>query len=225
MKSLIGDLFGTSPFGPIVEHGKKVHECIEMLWPLMQALMDEDHETISKLHVKMSKKEHEADLLKDQVRSFISQRTFLPVDRSHLISFLSRQEQMADLAEDFAVILTLRKTKVHPSIQDFFFDYLNQIFQVSGIFLTASVEFKNLANTAFGGAEAREILEHIEELGAEEWACDRMSRKLSKMIFALEGEESVLNILFYEKMVKKLGDIANQAEKAGESLRVMISKG
>ena len=224
MKSLIGDLFGTSPFGPIVEHSKKVHECVEMLWPIMEALIGEDYATIRQLHSKMSRLEHEADLIKNEVRAFLSQRTFLPVDRSQLISFLSRQEQMADLAEDFTVVLTLRDTRIHPSIQEDFLDFLNQVFQVSGTFLTASVEFKNLAGTAFGGAEARAVLEHIKELSNEEWKCDKMSRRLSREIFALEGEETTLNILFYEKLVKILGDIADQAQKAGELLEVMIAK-
>lgn len=222
MKNLIGDLFGTSPFGPIVEHSKKVHECVEMLWPLMEALIDEDYETIHQLHSKMSRLEHEADLIKNEVRAFLSKRTFLPVDRNQLIAFLSRQEQLADLAEDFTVVLTLRNTRIHPSIQEKFLDFLNQVFQVSGTFLTASVEFKNLAGTAFGGAEARAVLEHIKELSDEEWKCDKLSRRLSRDIFALEGEESTLNILFYEKMVKRLGDIADHAQKAGELLEVMI---
>ena len=45
------------------------------------------------------------------------------------------------------------------------------------------------------------------------------------MVFALEGQEEILNILFYEKMIMKLGAIANQSENAGDYLRVMIEKG
>ena len=41
----------------------------------------------------------------------------------------------------------------------------------------------------------------------------------------LEGKEEILNILFCEKMIIKLGSIANQAENAGDYLRVMIEKG
>ncbi|BCO08247.1 TIGR00153 family protein [Desulfolithobacter dissulfuricans] len=224
MKSLIGDLFGKSPFGPIVEHSKKVHECVELLWPLLEALIQEDYDTIHRLHSKMSRLEHEADLIKHDIRSFISQRYFLPVDRSDLVNFLARQEKIADLAEDFAVVLTLRRTTVHVEIQDLFLCYLNQVFQVSGTLLTAAVEFKNLAETAFGGAEARSILKLIENLGEEEWKTDKMSRKLSRAIYSLEGREDILNILFYEKMVIMLGSIANQAENAGDYLRVMIEK-
>ena len=145
MHKFITELFGKSPFGPIVEHSKKVHECVELLWPLMEALVAEDYEQIIKLHSRMSRLEYEADLIKHEIRGFITQRSFLPVDRSDLINFLEHQEKIADHAEDFAVILTLRKTVVNSELHDHFFEYLHQIFQVSGCLLTAAVEFKNLA--------------------------------------------------------------------------------
>jgi len=225
MHKFITDLFGKSPFGPIVEHSKKVHECVELLWPLMEALVQEDYDLIRSLHSKMSRLEYEADLIKHEIRGFITQRSFLPVDRSDLVNFLEHQEKIADHAEDFAVILTLRKTVINQELHDYFFEYLHQVFQVSGLLLTAAVEFKNLAETAFGGAEARAILKLVEGLNQEEWKADKLSRKLSRLVFALEGREEILNILFYEKMILTLGYIANQAENAGDYLRVMIEKG
>jgi len=225
MRKYITELFGKSPFGSIVEHSKKVHECVELLWPLMEALVQEDQDQIMTLHSRMARLEYEADLIKHEIRGFISQRSFLPVDRSDLLNFLEHQEKIADHAEDFAVILTLRKTVVNEELHDHFFEYLKQVFQASGLLLTAAVEFRNLAETAFGGAEARSILKLIEGLNQEEWKADKMSRKLSRKVFALEGREDILNILFYEKMIMKLGSIANQAENAGDYLRVMIEKG
>lgn len=225
MHKFITDLFGKSPFGPIVEHSKKVHECVELLWPLLETLVDEDFENLGKLRSRMARLEYEADLIKHEIRGFITNRSFLPVDRSDLVNFLEHQEKIADHAQDFAVILTLRKTVLNSDLHDPFFQYLKQVFQVSGTLLTAAVEFKNLAETAFGGAEARSILKLIEGLSEEEWKADKMARKLSRQVFALEGKEEILNILFYEKMILKLGYIANQSENAGDYLRVMIEKG
>lgn len=225
MRTFIADLFGKSPFGPIVEHSKKVHECVELLWPLTETLVNEDFDQLRSLHSRMARLEYEADLIKHDIHGFITRRHFLPVDRSDLMAYLGHQEKIADNAQDFSVILTLRKTIIHPDLHDSFFEYLNQIFQVSGTLLTAAVEFQNLAGAAFSGAEGRAVLKHIEGLGKEEWKADKMSRKLSRMVYALEGTESLLNILFYEKMILKLGDIANQAENAGDYLRVMIEKG
>ena len=122
MHKFITELFGKSPFGPIVEHGKKVHECVELLWPLMEALVAENYDKIHTLHSRMSRLEYEADLIKHEIRGFITQRSFLPVDRSDLINYLEHQEKIADHAEDFAVILTLRKTVINPDLQEYFFE-------------------------------------------------------------------------------------------------------
>ncbi len=35
---LLDKLFGKSPFGPVIEHAKKVYECIDLVNPVIQGL-------------------------------------------------------------------------------------------------------------------------------------------------------------------------------------------
>lgn len=222
--SIIQDLFSGSPFGPLVEHTKKVHECVEVVRPLMEALAHENYIEIDNLQDKISKLEYEADLLKQEIRSRLPRRFFLPVDRNELDSFLRCQDKVADRVEDLAVILTLRNTKIHNSLSDGFFEFVEQIFQVTGSLLQAAVELNNLAEVSFGGAEAQVVLDILDGLGEEEWRADRMARKLSKKIYSLENDVPPIDIIFYEKILLALGSIANEAENAGDMLRMMIVK-
>jgi predicted phosphate transport protein (TIGR00153 family) len=222
--SIIQDLFSGSPFGPLVEHTKKVHECVEVVRPLMEALAHENYIEIDDLQDRISKLEYEADLLKQEIRSRLPRRFFLPVDRNELDSFLRCQDKIADKVEDLAVILTLRKTKIHNSLSDGFFEFVEQIFQVTGSLLQAAVELNNLAEVSFGGAESQVVLDILDGLGEEEWKADRLARKLSKRIYSLEGEISPIDIIFHEKILLALGSIANEAENAGDMLRMMIVK-
>ncbi|KPK27407.1 MAG: hypothetical protein AMJ61_05905 [Desulfobacterales bacterium SG8_35_2] len=222
--NIIQELFGKSPFGPLVEHTKKVHECVEVIRPLMEALVNEDYDEILKLQDRVSRLEYEADTIKHNVRDHMPRRYFMPVDRVDLEKFISNQDNIADKAQDFAVILTLRKTKLHPHIMDKFFAFVEQIFQVTGTLLTAAVELNNLAETSFSGAEAKQVLNLIKNLGEEEWKADRMARSLSKDVYSLEKELDPITIIFYEKMILTLGAIANAAENAGDMLRIMIIK-
>ena len=222
--NIIQELFGKSPFGPLVEHSKKVHECVEMLWPLMEAMVNENYEEIRRLQDKTSKLEFEADNIKHMVRKQLPRRYFMPVDRADLDAFLHRQDRIADRTEDFAVILMIRETKLHKLLQSKFFDFVNQVFQVTGTLLTATVELQSLAETSFGGAEAESVLRHIEGLGEEEWKADRMARSLSIDIYKLENKVDPITIMFYEKMLLTLSAIANEAENAGDMLRNMIVK-
>ncbi len=222
--NIIQELFGKSPFGPLVEHTKKVHECVEVIRPLMEALVNEDYDEILRLQDRVSRLEYEADTIKHSVRDHMPRRYFMPVDRVDLEKFISNQDNIADKAQDFAIILTLRRTKLHPHIMDKFFAFVEQIFQVTGTLLTAAVELNNLAETSFSGAEAKVVLNLIKGLGEEEWKADRMARSLSKDVYSLEKELDPITIIFYEKMILTLGAIANAAENAGDMLRIMIIK-
>ena len=222
--SIIQNLFSGSPFGPMLEHTKKVHECVEVVSPLMEALIHENYLEIHNLQDKVSKLEYEADLLKVEIRSRLPRRFFLPVDRNELENFLRCQDKIADRVEDFAVILTIRNTKLHPELIDGFLEFVDQIFQVTGSLLTAATELNNLAETTFGGAEAAEVLDLVDNLNEEEWKADRLARKLSQHIYSLETTISPIDIIFYEKLLLALGSIANEAENAGDMIRMMIIK-
>ncbi len=222
--TIIGDLLGNSPIGHLVDHARKVHECVELVKPMIEALIAEDWQWMEELQYRVSKTEYEADQLKHDIRDHLPRRYFLPVNREELDGFLECQEKMADYAEDFSIILTIRKTSLHPELHEKFMAFVTQIFQVSGTLLTAAVEFKNLAEVSFSGAEARMVLELINRLGEEEWKADKLARKLSKAIYELENEVGVFDIIFYEKMLLKLSAIANAAENAGDFLRAMLHK-
>ena len=72
--ALISEMFGRSPVSQLVEHARKVHECVELVKPLMEALIAEDYERIRYLQDKVSKIEYEADLLKHEIRGNLPRR-------------------------------------------------------------------------------------------------------------------------------------------------------
>lgn len=223
--TLIQELFGRSPFGPLLEHTRKAHECVKLVRPLVEALVAEDYEEVHRLQDRVSKLEYEADLIKHQIREQLPRRYFLPVARADLETFLHCQDVVADGVEDFAVVLTLRSTKIHPDLVGEFNEFVGQVLQVCNTLMAAAEELENLAEVSFGGAEARTVLERISGLGEEEWKADRMQRKLSQHIYRLESELDPVTILFYEKMLQTLSSVANAAENTGELLRQMIVKG
>lgn len=222
---IIKGIFGKSPFGPMVQHTKKVHECVKMIKPLMEAVVKEDYAEVHRLQDKVSKLEYEADLIKHEIRGQLPRRYFLAVDRDDLENFLRCQDSIADGVQDFAVILLIRDTKIHPNLKDKFLEFVEQIMKVSNTLMNAAEELENLAETSFGGAEAESVLESIAGLGEEEWKADRLQRQLSRQIYSLEKELDPVTISFYEKILETLGRVANHAENTGDLLRVMIVKG
>ena len=223
--NIMKELFGKSPFGPIVEHTKKVNQCVVLIRPLIEAVVKEDYEEVHRLQDEVSKLEYEADRIKHAVRQQLPRRYFLAVERDELDAFLRCQDGIADSAEDFAVVLLIRNTKIHPALKDEFFAFVDQILKVSSVLMGAAEELQTLAETSFGGAEAESVMKRIEGLSEEEWRADRMRRKLSRHIYALENELDPVTIIFYDKMLQTLSQIANNAENTGDLLREMIVKG
>ncbi len=222
---LIKELFGASPFGPLVKHTERVHECVKLIRPLMEAMIAEDYEEVHRLQDRVSKHEYEADKIKQAIREHLPRRYFMPVERGDLDAFLHCQDRIADAVEDFAVVLILRKTPIHGDLADDFLGFVHQVLHVSETLMEAAQELEMLAETSFGGAEAESVLERIGGLGEEEWKADRMQRSISISIYELEDELGPITIMFYEKMLKTLSRVANAAEDTGELLRTMIVKG
>ena len=223
--SLIQQVFGSSPFHPLVEHATKVDECVQKVRPLMEAVVDEDYEQVHRLQDQVSKLEYEADQIKHRIREQLPRRFFLPVSREDLDRYLHSQDNIADGVEDFAVVLVIRDTKIHADLVSLFYEIVDQVVQVSNRMMAASEELIELAETSFTGAEAEKILETISSLGEEEWKADRIQRRLCQQIYKMEEQLDPVTISFYEKMLHTLSGVANAAENTGDMLRAMIIKG
>jgi len=222
--SVLKRFFAPSPFIQLHEHSKKVHECVELLRPLTDALLAEDYEKIEELHDVMSKTEHEADQIKTKLRDRISKMYFLSVGRLELGQFLSYQDDVADAAEDFAVVLLLRKTKMPKELQEDFMAFVKQVIRVSEHLMNVAEKLSGLAGAAFTGDEAKEVLKSIEAIGQEEWEADRLERRFARHFYGMEKELDPVTISFLDKYCKTLSAVANNAEKTAKYLRLIIRK-
>ncbi len=222
--SLIGEIFGQSPFSSLVKHANKVHECVKLICPLMEAVINEDYDTIHELQDKVSELEYEADQIKHVIREQLPRRYFMPVEREDLDQFLHHIDSIADGVEDFAVVLFIRKTIIHPELCDEFKEFAESVLKLSGLLIEAAEDLEQLVEASFSGAEAKCVLDKISSLGEAEWHCDRLQRRISIHIYKLEGQLDPVTISFYEKMLRTLSEVANAAENTGEFLRTMIVK-
>ena len=216
--------FAPSPFIKLHEHAKKVHECVELIRPLADALLAEDYEKIEELHNLMSRTEHEADQIKTELRDKITKMYFLSVGQLELSQFLAYQDDVADSAEDFAVVLLLRKTKIPDELKADFLTFVGQVISVSEQLMNLADKLCTLAEAAFSGREAQDVLEGIEKIGEEEWKADRLERKFARHLYTIEDKIDPITIFFLDKYCKTLGSVSNNAEKSAKYLRLIIRK-
>ncbi len=220
--SIVQRVFGTSPFGLVVDHTRKVHECVELLKPLTEALLDGNQAKIEELHHEMSMKEHEADEIKTSIRGKLGKAYLLSVRREDLLQFLAYQDDVADSAEDFAVVLLIRKTAFPEELKEGFREFVAQVIKVSEHLLGLAEQLNALVETAFTGTEADKFLEGIEAIGKEEWKADKLQRKFARHFYQLEDQISPTSLRFLDKYCSNLSAVANSAEKTAKYLRQLI---
>ncbi len=220
---LLSNMFSQSPFARLAEHTRKVHECVRLLRPLAEALIGDDYEKIRELHHQISATEHEADQIKDEVRKSLSQVFMLSVGKYELNRFLAFQDDVADGTEDFAVVLRLRKTKIHPELREDFLALVDQVIRVSEQLLGIAEQLSVVAETGFTGKEVAVILETVKRIGEEEWEADKLQRRFAEHYYAIEDQIDPTTLRFYDKYCETLGGIANAAEKTAKYLRQAIN--
>lgn len=222
MRSL-ARLFGNSPFEPLVEHAEKVHECVAMIEPIAKAILAGDFDRLKQLQHDMSKAEYEADLLKDRVRQRLPRRYFLPVNREDVARFLSQMDKIADGAEDFAVIATLRKIEIPPELHESFMAFVSKVLELSERLLEVANHLAELQRESFVGAEADDVLAKIDQVCHMEWEADKLSRTFARQFYGTEELDPV-TIMLCEKLSRALSGIADHAENVGKNLRLMIAR-
>lgn len=221
--SSIKDLFRESPFEPLRHHMKMVMECVAFVRPMFEAVRDRRYDELQELANKVFKVEHEADVIKDDIRQTIPKRFFLPVYRGDLLGYLKLQDDMADSAEDIAVLLTIKNLLLLEPLVDPTFEYVDKVNDVCRQTRAITDYFPTLVEGDMVGDEAERALSMVAAVEKAEWEADRLQYAVSQKLFALEEKMKATDILLWFRIYGELGQLANFAEKTGDRLRRMLS--
>jgi len=218
----IAKLFGKSPFIPLQELMIKINSTLSMLPELFEALIQGNRDKLEKIAEDISFREHEADITKTLIRGNLPHHILMPVDRRDLLEVIATMDGISDLAEDIAVLLTIKELKMPEELIELFKPFLDlsmkAVEQLSKVFN----ELDELLQASFGGPEAKKIMEMIDEIGLLEHKADIEGRRLAKALFSLEDKLKPLEIFMFFKIFNKVGDIGNFAEKVGNRIRMWL---
>lgn len=217
------ELFRVSPFEPLREHMIKVMQCVHYLPPMFEAMRHEDAVQAEVLTKDIFKSEHEADLIKDEIRQSIPKTFFLPVYRGDLLGYLKLQDDMADAAEDVAVLLTIKRLTLPRELAD---DTVNLVAMVMDVCDKAdgvSAYLTTVLSSRFAALEVERASTMVADVEKAEWDADRAQYRLAQSLFALEDQLKPTDILLWFNVYGTLGKLANAAEKTADRIRRMLT--
>ncbi|MEC7641271.1 MAG: TIGR00153 family protein [Nitrospinota bacterium] len=223
MRSILS-LFGKSPFKPLILHIDKVKACVDEIQPLFKALREKNYNKVSETSELIARLEHEADKIKDDIRTNLSQSMFLPVDKRDFMSLLSAQDDISDAVEDLAVLLAIRNLTTPEPIQEQLDDLVDQIVKTAYLSCDLIYELDDLLEASFGGVEADKVDKAAGELGSAEWEADRKQFNLAKKLFSLDDILNPAELILWNEVIRKLGVVADNAEQIGKIVRMFLAK-
>ncbi len=122
-----------------------------------EALLNKDFANVEALAAQISEAEHLADITKNDIRNHLPKSLFLPIDRNQLLEILRIQDDIADQAEDIAILATLKQLELPAVLKEPFEKFLKKnVETVEGVHNIIK-EFHELLESSFGGIEAEKV--------------------------------------------------------------------
>ncbi len=220
----LSNLFGKSPIAPIQQHMMSAKECAEILPAFMEAAIGGDWEAAKNHQKEIAKLENVADKLKKQVRIQLPKSLFLPVPRSDLLDLVTVQDHIANTAKDIAGLMLGRQMEIPEKVSELMRDYLQLSIETVRQAHRAIEELDELVESGFHGREVDFVETLIIELDRLEHENDKLQVKIRAVLFKLEADLPPVNVVFLYKIIDWVGDLANEAQKVGSRLQILLAR-
>ncbi len=218
MRRVVAWLTGQRALVSLREHAAAVEEAAEELGRQTRAWLRGEPVNAELV----SQKEHEADVAKRGIRLRLTQAWRLPLPRSALYQLLWHQDQIADLCQDAALMMALRRPELGIELED---AYRTLAEAVSRIVRAYGVTIGDFDEAMQGGnvrAQAPRIIEGVDRINQIEHESDLVEREIVATIYRRE-DLPAFDRYHLIQLVLMLGGIADQVENAAGDLRAMVS--
>lgn len=217
-------LFGRSPIRPLQEHIDKVYACAQRLVPFFDAVLANDWEKAETIQHAITDLEHEADVLKKELRLNLPKGLFLPVPRTDLLDMLRSQDRIANKAKDIAGLILGRKMQIPPQLAGDLQKFLQRSIDATAQAHKSIHELDSLLETGFSGNELGIVEEMIDELDDIEHDTDEMQIRIRKQLYQVEKDLPPIDTMFLYSVIEWIGELANRAQRVGGQLQLLIAR-
>jgi len=223
-KNYMSGLFGRSPITPLQEHMYRVYMGIKHLIPLIEGMIESDRDKILAAQKEIVDGEHEADVMKKELRTHLPKGLFMPVDRRDVLDVLLRQDIIANQAKDVASLIVGRHMQLPDEMKQPFLAFTQRCVDTVKQALMTINELDELVETGFRGLEVDRVEEMLTELGNIESETDSMQEDLRQILFKLEKTLGPVDVIFTYRLIDWVGNVSDNAERVGSRLSLMLAR-
>jgi predicted phosphate transport protein (TIGR00153 family) len=200
------------------EHSAAVEEAAEELGRQTRAWLRGDPVNADLV----SKKEHDADILKHGIRLRLTQTLWLPLSRAALLQLLWHQDEIADLCQDAALMMALRRPPLGIELEEAYRTLAETVSRVVHAYHVTISDFDEAMRGGNIRSQAAKVVEGVDRINQIEHESDLVEREIVATIY---GKEDLPPFDRYHliQLVLMLGGIVDQVENAAGDLRVLVS--
>jgi predicted phosphate transport protein (TIGR00153 family) len=192
--------------------------------PLFEALFEKDQRRVKEIAEKIDKIESEADEIKNGLRLNLPKTLFLPVARRDLLVLISEQDSIADAVENIAGILIVREMKVPEAMRDLLMELIQATIDTFNKALKVIEELDELLEVGFRGKYSSIVTDMVVDLKQTEEITDDLAKDLNRILFSLEDQLKPVSVIFWYKLIKEIGEVANHSENVGDRILPFLSR-
>lgn len=215
-------LFTKAPFDLLQLHMEKVIACVVKLDELLLDFHKGDLSRAEELATSISEYEHEADIIKNDIRASLPHSLFFTAPRSTFLDILSIQDDLSDTAEEIGGLLTIKPLVIPSALKESFLLFQKQNIDSVWDIKNIVFSFDELLEASFGGPVADKLKARIDQAVYKEHENDLMRRKLIKDLFALSGELSPPDFFLWVRLIELIGSMSHISEKLALRIGMLL---
>lgn len=223
-KSSVLQIVAKSPFKLLQKHMRKAYKAVSLLERFLKASLAEDWTEAKSTFQQISRYESRADSLKIEVCNNLHQGVFLPVSKGQVLSLVTYQDELANIAEDLAGLIYGRKMRISAILHEDMLAYMQSAIHACAQAEKTIAELSQILESGFSGAMQGLTEAMISELDSLESVNDKLQIELRRKVFAIEVDLPPLDAMFLYAVIEKIGHLADSAQRVGMQLLMLVSR-
>ena len=211
----------SQPFEQFHEHARAVQKTVEcMNNAINSAAKGEDP---SKYIEETIALELEADIIKSKIQGEIGSGVRFAIGRDTFLHMLSRQDRIADYAQNVAEQLSFRTLFDDKKARNNLMEMATAVLETVDSYEKAVDSLKELSQSGFSNKEKNLLLECVREVNLKEHRADEIEAKAAAHVFST-GDDDALAAMHMYRVLQRMDDVANACEKAANAFLPSLSR-
>lgn len=203
----------------LAEHAKAVEETAEELGKQLRAWLRQEPVRAEEV----SAREHQADAIKREIRLHLTKMRGYPLPKDRLLELLWHQDEIADLCQDAALLMALRRPEIGLEMEDAFRALAEGLSKAVHAYALAIGAFEEAFAQGDLASRLQEISAQIDLVNRLEHESDLLEREIVAQVYKRE-DLPPFDRYHLIQLVIFLGNTVDQVENAAGDLTLLLAQ-